>query len=72
MSQIKSKSGDALRAAGYRKLPSWWATLEQIELIEYMVRQNLPEIARIKIEARDDISADIEDAWRQHEEGVSK
>lgn len=43
-----SPAARALRAAGYVKLPGWWVTQEQLELIEYMARQNLPEIEAIK------------------------
>lgn len=68
MSQTKSKAAEALRAAGYVQLPRWWATQEQVDLIEWMLKQNLPDIALIKIEARNDRRADIEDAWRQYEE----
>ena len=45
------KASEALRAAGYRKLPSWWATDEQIALVEYMVKQNGPDVNRIRAEA---------------------
>lgn len=66
MNQKVGKSARALRAAGYIKIPAWWATQEQIDMIEWMVRKNLPEIARIKAEAHgiDEIDA----AWQQHEE----
>lgn len=37
-----------MRLAGYVKLPAWWVTREQLELIEYMCKGNLPEINRIK------------------------
>jgi hypothetical protein len=43
-----SPGARALRLAGYVKLPAWWVTQEQLELIEYMARQNLPDINRIK------------------------
>lgn len=38
----------ALRRAGYVKLPAWWVTQEQLELIEYMARQNKDDIDAIK------------------------
>jgi len=38
----------ALRRAGYIKLPAWWVTQEQFELIQYMTKQNLPDINAIK------------------------
>ena len=43
-----SPAARALRAAGYVKLPGWWVTQEQADLVEYMARQNLPEIDAIK------------------------
>lgn len=64
MSQTKSRSAEALRAAGYVQLPRWWATQEQVEMIEWMVRKNLPDIARIKAATQgiDEVDA----AWRKH------
>ena len=46
-----SPGARALRRAGYVKLPAWWVTEEQLELIEYMAKQNLAEINRIKDQA---------------------
>jgi hypothetical protein len=46
-----SPGARALRLAGYVKLPAWWVTEEQLQLIEYMAKQNLAEINRIKAEA---------------------
>ena len=46
-----SPGARALRLAGYVKLPAWWVTEEQLQLIEYMAKQNLEEINRIKDEA---------------------
>lgn len=43
-----SPAARALRAAGYVKLPGWWVTKEQADLVEYMARQNLDEINAIK------------------------
>jgi hypothetical protein len=43
-----SPGARALRRAGYIKLPAWWVTQEQFELIQYMTKQNLPEINAIK------------------------
>jgi hypothetical protein len=43
-----SPAARALRDAGFVKLPGWWVTQEQMDLIEYMARQNLPEIQKIK------------------------
>ena len=60
------KASDALRAAGYRRIPAWWATDEQIALVEYMVKQNGPDINRIRAKALSISEADL--AWQQHEE----
>lgn len=60
------KASEALREAGYRRLPTWWATDEQIALVEQMVKQNGPDVKRIKAEALGIDEADL--AWRQHEE----
>lgn len=46
-----SPGAQALRRAGYVKLPAWWVTEEQMQLIEYMAKQNLAEINRIKDQA---------------------
>jgi hypothetical protein len=46
-----SPGARALRLAGYVKLPNFWVTREQYELILWMAQQNLPEISRIKAEA---------------------
>lgn len=46
-----SPAARALRDAGYVKLPAWWVTQEQFELLKYMAVKNLPEINRIKNEA---------------------
>ena len=43
-----SPGARALRLAGYVKLPAWWVTQEQLELIEYMAKQNKDDIDVIK------------------------
>jgi hypothetical protein len=43
-----SPGARALRLAGYVKLPAWWVTQEQLELIEYMARRNKDDIDAIK------------------------
>ena len=43
-----SPGARALRLAGYVKLPAWWVTSEQLELIEYMAKQNKDDIDAIK------------------------
>ena len=45
------KASDALRAAGYRRIPAWWATDEHIALVEYMVKHHGPDVTRIRAEA---------------------
>ena len=46
--ESNSPGAQALRRAGYVKLPAWWVTQEQFELVQYMTKQNLPEINKIK------------------------
>ena len=46
-----SPAARALRAAGYVKLPGWWVKQSDLELIEYMARQRLPEVNAIKEKA---------------------
>lgn len=47
-----SPGARALREAGYVKLPGWWVTQEQYELVAYMARQNKATIDEIKEEAQ--------------------
>jgi hypothetical protein len=55
-----SPGASALRAAGYVRVPGgMWATQEQLDLILYMLRQNLPEINAIKERAN---------VWRKEED----
>ena len=60
------KASDALRAAGYRRIPAWWATDEQIALVEQMVKQNGPDVNRIRAKALG--LSDTDAAWQQHKE----
>ena len=53
-----SPGARALRLAGFVKLPAWWVTGEQLLLIEYLARQNLETINRIKDQAE----------WRRRED----
>lgn len=53
-SELKSASARALRAAGYVPLPRWWVTKEQLDLIEYMIRDNAAEVNRIRRTAKED------------------
>ncbi len=50
-SELKSPGAQALRAAGYKPCPRWWLTQDQMELVEYMARQNADEVNRIRNEA---------------------
>ena len=44
-----SPQAQAIRAAGFVRVPGGlWCTTEQLELIMYMLQQNLPEINKIK------------------------
>jgi hypothetical protein len=47
-----SPAARALRQAGFVKCPSWWITQDQLELIEYLARQNLDQINSIKEKAK--------------------
>lgn len=47
-SELKSPAALALRAAGYKPLPRWWVTQEQLELIEYMAKQNEKDVNEIR------------------------
>ena len=59
------KASEALRAAGYRRMPAWWATDEQIAVVEQMIKQNGRDVNRIRAEALSISEADL--AWQQHE-----
>ena len=67
-SELKSAGAVALRAAGYKPLPRWWVTQEQLELIEYMARQNAEDVNRIRAEAvmtdEERKNMEIERAWQ--------
>jgi hypothetical protein len=63
-SELKSKSAQALRAAGYKPCPRWWLTQEQMDLVEYMARQNEAEVNRIRAEAK---AAPVEKLTREQE-----
>lgn len=49
-SELKSKVAMALRAAGYKPCPRWWLTQDQMDLLEYMAKQNEAEVNRIRRE----------------------
>lgn len=50
-SELKSPGAMALRAAGYKPCPRWWLTQDQMDLLEYMAKQNEAEVNRIRREA---------------------
>lgn len=59
-SELKSPGAMALRAAGFKPLPRWWVTQEQLDLIEYMIRDNAAEVNRIRAEANEAHQAEKE------------
>lgn len=71
-SELKSKGAQALRAAGFKPCPRWWLTDEQLDLVEYMARQNQDEINRIRAEANSrplTREEEIELAWQRMKTG---
>ena len=63
-SELKSRGAQALRAAGYKPCPRWWLTQEQLDLVDYMARQNEAEVNRIRAEAN---AAPVEELTREQE-----
>lgn len=63
-SELKSPGARALRAAGFYPLPRWWVTKEQLDLVEYMARQNEAEVNRIRAEAHEK----DQNQWRKKRE----
>lgn len=71
-SELKSKGAQALRAAGFKPCPRWWLTQEQLDLVEYMARQNQDEVNRIRHEATSaplTKEEEIELAWQRMKAG---
>lgn len=66
-SELKSRGAKALRAAGFRPCPRWWLTQEQLELVEYMAKQNQDEVNKIRAEAnsRPTSREEVDLAWRK-------
>lgn len=67
-SELKSKGAMALRAAGFKPCPRWWLTQEQLDLVEYMAKQNQDEVNRIRAEANSRSltkEEEIELAWKK-------
>lgn len=71
-SELKSRGAQALRAAGFKPCPRWWLTLEQLELVEYMAKQNADIVNRIRAEANSrplTREEEIELAWQRMKAG---
>lgn len=71
-SELKGRAAQALRAAGYKPLPRWWVTQEQLDLIEYMIRDNAGPVNRIRAEANArprTKEEEIEQAWQAMKAG---
>lgn len=45
---LTGRAAKALREAGYKPCPRWWLTQEQLDLLEYMAKQNEAEVNRIR------------------------
>ena len=50
-SELKSKSAQALRAAGYLPLPRLWVKEEEMGLIRYMAEKHADDVNRIRAAA---------------------
>lgn len=57
-----------MREAGYIPLPRLWVTPDQMEMIQYMARQNADEVNRIRADAHRDEEGEKDEAWKQHRE----
>lgn len=71
-SELKGKGARALRAAGFKPCPRWWLTQEQLDLVEYMAKQNQDEVNRIRAEANSrplTKDEEIELAWQRMKTG---
>lgn len=71
-SELKGKGAQALRAAGFKPCPRWWLTQEQLDLVEYMARQNQDEVNKIRAEANRAARTkeqEVELAWQRMKAG---
>lgn len=68
-SELKSRGAMALRAAGYLPLPRLWVTQEQMELVQYMARQNADAVNKIRGDAVRDTESERDAAWKTHTGG---
>jgi hypothetical protein len=65
---LTGRAAKALREAGYKPCPRWWLTQEQLDLLEYMAKQNEAEVNRIRRAALTGTRTreeEIELAWRR-------
>ncbi len=46
---------EALRKAGFVRLPAWWVTRDELEVIHHMAHNHEAEVNRIRREVRDNI-----------------
>lgn len=58
-------SADALRKAGYRRLPLMWVTQEELELVLYMAKKHEEDVNRIRTQARRKV--EISEAYKKHQ-----
>jgi hypothetical protein len=58
-----SPAVQALRDAGYQRLPPLWVTPEQMNVILAMAKENADAVNEIRAKARRE--AEIEAAWQQ-------
>lgn len=73
--ELRSRGAKALRAAGFKPCPRWWLTQEQMDLLEYMAKQNEDIVNQIRAEANRPAAAteeerkrlEMEAAWRELE-----
>jgi hypothetical protein len=57
---------EALREAGFVRLPAWWVKREDLAIIHQMAHEHEDEVTRIRVEARRKQTE--EEAWLKHAE----
>ncbi len=70
--ELKSKGAMALRAAGFKPCPRWWLKQDQLDLVEYMAKQNADEVNRIRAAAYERLltkEEEMELAWQAMKAG---
>jgi hypothetical protein len=65
-SELKGRSAEALRNAGFLPLPRLWVRAEDLDLITYMASQYANEVNKIRREATGGKQAEIEIAWSRY------